>query len=109
MDSSNLKIKLFSYDYALLDLSIKKIVEIAKLSKCGIKGPIPLPTKKEVFTFCRSPFVDKISMEQFERRTHKRLIVLVDTSTDTVSLLKRLSLPKRCGNQSYSGIGKWLL
>jgi small subunit ribosomal protein S10 len=88
-----LQIKLFSYDTSLLDSSVRKIVDIAKTSNCTIKGPIPLPTKREVFTICRSPHVDKPSMEQFERRTHKRLIMLANTSAATIDSLRRLVIP----------------
>ncbi len=71
-----LRIKLFSYDQEVLGLSIKKIIVIARNNNCDIKGPIPLPTKKVIFIFCRSLHVNKPAMEQFEKRTHKRLIVL---------------------------------
>lgn len=88
-----LRIKLLSYDPDLLDKSVRKIIEIAKDSNCELKGPIPLPTKCEKFTICRSVHVNKPSMEQFERRTHKRLIVLSNTNANTISALKRLSIP----------------
>ncbi len=88
-----LRIKLFSYDQEALDLSIKKIIEIARNNDCDIKGPIPLPTKKVIFTFCRSPHVNKPAMEQFEKRTHKRLIVLENISTPILDNLKRLIIP----------------
>jgi small subunit ribosomal protein S10 len=91
--NQELRIKLFSYDHRLLDKSVKKIIEIAKNSNCGIKGPIPLPTKKEIFTICRSVHVDKPSREQFERRTHKRLIVLTKTDTQIMDALRRLIIP----------------
>ena len=73
--NQELRIRLSSYDQQLLDLSVKKIVEISKNTGAKISGPIPLPTKKEIFTILRSPHVNKSSREQFERRTHKRLIV----------------------------------
>ncbi|MDR3163496.1 MAG: 30S ribosomal protein S10 [Mycoplasmataceae bacterium] len=91
--NQELRIKLFSYDHDLLDKSVKKIVEIARNFNCGIKGPIPLPTKKEIFTICRSVHVDKPSREQFERRTHKRLIVLSKTNMQTIDALRRLVIP----------------
>jgi small subunit ribosomal protein S10 len=91
--TQELRIKLFSYDHDLLDKSVKKIVEIARNFNCGIKGPIPLPTKKEIFTICRSVHVDKPSREQFERRTHKRLIVLSKTNVQTIDALRRLIIP----------------
>ncbi|ASJ88979.1 MAG: 30S ribosomal protein S10 [Candidatus Malacoplasma girerdii] len=88
-----LRIKLLSYDPSLLDKSVKRIIEIAKDSNCELKGPIPLPTKTEKFTICRSVHVNKPSMEQFERRTHKRLIILSKTNPKTIESLKRLSIP----------------
>ncbi|MGL4768746.1 MAG: 30S ribosomal protein S10 [Mycoplasmoidaceae bacterium] len=88
-----LKIKLFSYDHRLLENSIKKIVQIADDTKASIKGPIPLPTKKEIFTICRSPHVNKPSREQFERRTHKRLLFINSQSQETIELLNKLILP----------------
>ena len=88
-----LRIKLLSYDPKLLDKSVQQIIEIAKESNSQLKGPIPLPTKIEKFTFCRSVHVNKPSMEQFERHTHKRLIILTNTSPKTIELLKRLSIP----------------
>jgi small subunit ribosomal protein S10 len=91
--NQELRIKLFSYDHRLLDKSVKKIIEIAKSFNCGIKGPIPLPTKKEIFTICRSVHVDKPSREQFERRTHKRLLVLNKTNAQTIDALRRLIIP----------------
>lgn len=91
--SKELKIKLFSYDYRLLDASIKKIIKLSETSGATVTGPIPLPTKKEVFTICRSPHVNKPAMEQFERRTHKRLLILKNTNAKTIESLKNLILP----------------
>jgi small subunit ribosomal protein S10 len=91
--NQKLKIKLFSYDHELLDKSVKKIIGVVRSSNCKINGPIPLTTKKEIFTICRSVHVDKPSREQFERRTHKRLIVLTETTPQTIDSLKRMSLP----------------
>ena len=91
--NQELRIKLLSYDPNLLDRSVKKIIEIAKESNCGLKGPIPLPTKVEKFTICRSVHVNKPSMEQFERHTHKRLIILTGTTPKTMEQLKRISIP----------------
>ncbi len=88
-----LRIKLFSYDRELLDKSLKKIIDIATNTNCKINGPIPLPTKKEVFTVCRSPHVYKPAMEQFERRTHRRLIILSGISPKTIESLKHLIIP----------------
>ena len=91
--NQELRIRLSSYDQQLLDLSVKKIVEISKNTGAKISGPIPLPTKKEIFTILRSPHVNKSSREQFERRTHKRLIILKDVNATTIDSLKRLIVP----------------
>ena len=91
--NQELRIKLVSYDHQLLDQSVKKIVEISKATNSTIKGPIPLQTKKEVFTILRSPHVNKSSREQFERRTHKRLIILENAQAETIDSLKRLVIP----------------
>ena len=90
---NEMKIKLFSYDHRLLDSSVKKIVKTSVESGAKIKGPVPLPTKKEVFTICRSPHVNKPSREQFERRTHQRLIILTNTNEKTKQNLKNVSIP----------------
>ena len=88
-----LRIKLFSYDQETLDQSTKQIIEIARNNNCDIKGPIPLPTRKEIFTFPRAPHVNKPSMEQFEIRTHKRLIVLSNINPKVMESLKHLNIP----------------
>ncbi|GAA5414493.1 30S ribosomal protein S10 [Ureaplasma sp. OM1] len=88
-----LRIKLYSYDHKLLDQSMKKIIEVAKTTGADVKGPIPLPTKTEIFTILRSPHVNKSSREQFERRTHKRLIILTNTKPETMDKLKHISMP----------------
>ena len=93
MDSRELRIKIFSYDQATLDQTCRKIIEIARNNNCDIKGPIPFPTKKEIFTICRAPHVNKPSMEQFEKRTHKRLIVLENITPVMLDILKRLDIP----------------
>lgn len=90
---NELKIKLFSYDHRLLDQSVRKIIKSSIESGAKVKGPIPLPTKKEIFTFQRSPHVNKPSMEQFERRTHQRLIILVNTNEKTRENLKNIIIP----------------
>lgn len=90
---NELKIKLFSYDHRLLDQSVRKIIKSSQESGAKVRGPIPLPTKKEIFTICRSPHVNKSSREQFERRTHQRLIILVDTNAKTRENLKNIILP----------------
>lgn len=88
-----LRIKLKSYDSRLLDRSAKKITEVVKETGSKFSGPVPLPTKKEVFTIIRSPHVDKSSREQFERRTHKRLIIIKDVQPKTIESLKRIKIP----------------
>ena len=85
-----LRIRLLSYDHRLLDESAKKIVETAKRTGATVSGPIPLPTEKEVFTIIRSPHKYKDSREQFEIRTHKRLI---DIYSPNVKLLDSIHLP----------------
>jgi small subunit ribosomal protein S10 len=87
------RIRLLSYDHRLLDESAKKIVETAKRTGATVSGPIPLPTEKEVFTIIRSPHKYKDSREQFERRTHKRLIDIVNVNPKTVDSLVHLELP----------------
>lgn len=91
--NQELKIKLESYDHRILDETVRMIVEISNSSGSEIKGPIPLPTKKEVFTILRSPHVNKSSREQFERRTHKRLLIIQKVNAKTRDSLKRLSIP----------------
>ncbi|HHW79399.1 MAG: 30S ribosomal protein S10 [Bacilli bacterium] len=88
-----LRIKLISYDHRLLDESAKKIVEAAKKSGAKVSGPIPLPTEKEIFTVIRSPHKHKDSREQFERRTHKRLIDILETTPKTMDTLIHLEIP----------------
>ena len=87
------RIRLLSYDHRLLDESAKKIVETAKRTGATVSGPIPLPTEKEVFTIIRSPHKYKDSREQFERRTHKRLIDIVNINVKTMDALVHIELP----------------
>ncbi|MFP4077622.1 MAG: 30S ribosomal protein S10 [Candidatus Izemoplasmataceae bacterium] len=93
MASQKIRIRLKSYDHRLLDQSAKKIVDTVKKTGSKISGPIPLPTEKEVFTVLRSVHVNKTSREQFERRTHKRLIDIVDPNPQTIDSLMHLDLP----------------
>lgn len=93
MANQNIRIRLKSYDHRLLDQSAKKIVDTVKKTGSKISGPIPLPTEKEVFTVLRSVHVNKTSREQFERRTHKRLIDIVDPNPQTIDSLMHLDLP----------------
>jgi small subunit ribosomal protein S10 len=88
-----IKIRLKAYDHRLLDQAAKKIVDSALRTGASVQGPIPLPTEKEIFTILRSPHVNKDSREQFERRTHKRLIQIVDPNPKTISALMDIDLP----------------
>ena len=92
MDNQNIKIRLKAFDHGVLDQSSVEIVNTAKRTGAIVKGPIPLPTNKEVFTVLRSPHVNKKSREQFEIRTHKRLIEIVDPTPQTVDALMKLDL-----------------
>ena len=93
MAASKIRIKLKAYDHAVLDQSAEKIVEIAKRTGAKVSGPIPLPTKKEVITILRAVHKYKDSREQFEIRTHKRLIDINNPSKETIDALQHLDLP----------------
>ena len=93
MDNQNIRIRLKAYDHRVLDNSTKEIVNTAKRTGARVRGPIPLPTHIERFTVNRSPHVDKKSREQFEIRTHKRLIDIVQATAKTIEALNKLSLP----------------
>ncbi|WP_459130093.1 30S ribosomal protein S10 [Guggenheimella bovis] len=93
MEGTKIRIKLKSFDHKILDQSAEKIVETAKTTGAEVSGPIPLPTKKEIITILRSPHVNKDSREQFELRTHKRLIDITSPSKKTVDSLMKLDLP----------------
>ena len=93
MATEKLRIRLKSYDHRVLDLAAKKIVETVKKTGATVNGPIPLPTEKEIFTILRSPHVNKDSREQFERRTHKRLIDIIRPTQATMDALMILDLP----------------
>ena len=93
MSADKIRIKLKAYDHKVLDQSALKIVETAKRNGAMVTGPIPLPTEKEVYTILRSPHVNKDSREQFEIRTHKRLIDIIDPTPKTVDALMHLDLP----------------
>lgn len=88
-----IRIKLKGYDYRILDQSAAAIVETARRTGAKVIGPIPLPTRKEKYTVLKSPHVDKKSREQFEVRTFKRLLDIVDPTAKTVDELKKLELP----------------
>jgi len=91
--NQKIRIKLRSYDHNLVDKSTEKIVKTVKSSGAVISGPIPLPTEKEVFTVLRSPHVNKKSREQFQLRTHKRIIEIFTPTQKTVDALSKLELP----------------
>lgn len=92
MENQRIRIRLKAYDYKLLDKSAKEIADAAKRTGASVSGPIPLPTKIEKFCVLRSPHIDKKSREQFEIRTHKRLIEIVDTSQQTMDAMGKLEL-----------------
>ncbi|MCB9310599.1 MAG: 30S ribosomal protein S10 [Lewinellaceae bacterium] len=91
--NQKIRIKLRSYDHNLVDKSTEKIVKTVKTSGAVVSGPIPLPTEKEVFTVLRSPHVNKKSREQFQLRTHKRIIEIFTPTQKTVDALSKLELP----------------
>jgi len=91
--SQKMRIKLKAFDHQLLDQSAKEIVETAKRTGAEVSGPVPLPTEKEIVTIIRAPHKYKDSREQFEMRTHKRLIDIVVLNSKTVDALMKLDLP----------------
>ncbi len=93
MDNQKIRIRLKAFDHRLLDKSVREIVDTAKRTGATIKGPIPLPTRINRFTVLRSPHVDKKSREQFEIRTHKRLMDIMEPTQTTVDALMKLDLP----------------
>ncbi|HBG45614.1 MAG TPA: 30S ribosomal protein S10 [Deltaproteobacteria bacterium] len=93
MDNQKIRIRLKAFDHRLLDKSVKEIVETARRTGAQINGPIPLPTRINRFTVLRSPHVDKKSREQFEIRTHKRLMDIMEPTQNTVDALMKLDLP----------------
>ncbi|MBN2453745.1 MAG: 30S ribosomal protein S10 [Candidatus Omnitrophica bacterium] len=92
-DLQKIRIKLMAYDHRLLDVSTEEIVDTAKRTGANIVGPIPLPTKREIFTVLRSPHVDKKSRDQFQIKTHKRILDIVNPTSKTIDALKKLDLP----------------
>jgi small subunit ribosomal protein S10 len=88
-----IRIKLKAYDYRIIDKSAKHIIETAERTGAKVVGPIPLPTEKQITTLLRSPHVNKDSREQFEIRTHKRLIDVLDPSSTTIDSLMNIDLP----------------
>jgi small subunit ribosomal protein S10 len=93
MANESIRIRLKAYDHQLIDQSAERIVETAKRTGASVSGPIPLPTKKEIVTILRATHKYKDSREQFERRTHKRLIDIQKPSAKTVEALTTLQLP----------------
>jgi small subunit ribosomal protein S10 len=93
MLNEKIRIRLKAYDYRVLDQSTAEIVETAKRTGARVAGPIPLPTVKEKYTVLKSPHVDKKSREQFEIRTHKRLMDILDPTPQTMDALMKLDLP----------------
>ena len=93
MNGQNIRIRLKAFDHRVLDASTREIVSTAKRTGAKVAGPIPLPTRIEKFCVIRSPFIDKDSQEQFEIRTHKRLIDVLEPSGNTIRSLMRLNLP----------------
>lgn len=92
-DKQKIRIRLKGYDQRVLDRATADIVETAKRTGARVVGPIPLPTRKEIYTVLRSPHVDRKSREQFEIRTHKRLMDILNPTGRTVDALKTLTLP----------------
>ncbi len=91
--AGRIRIRLKSFDHRMIDRSAADIVRTARNTGAKIVGPIPLPTKKRIFTVIRSPHIDKTSREQFEMRTHKRLIDILDHTPQTIDSLIKLDLP----------------
>jgi len=92
VDSQNIRIRLKAYDHRVLDQSTLEIVNTAKRTGAQVRGPIPLPTRIEKYTVLRSPHIDKKSREQFEIRTHKRMLDILDPTPETVDALMKLDL-----------------
>jgi len=92
MDAQNIRIRLKAFDHRVLDQSAREIVSTAKRTGARVRGPIPLPTRMEKITVLRSPHIDKKSREQFEIRTHKRMLDIVDPTPQTVDALMKLDL-----------------
>lgn len=92
MVNQKIRIKLKAYDHRILDQSVSEIVNTAKRTGARVVGPIPLPTLKNRYTVLRSPHVDKKSREQFEVRTHKRLLDILEPNSETVDALMKLDL-----------------
>ena len=93
MPKQKIRIRLKAFDHKLLDQSAEQIVEAVEATGAVVSGPVPLPTHIQKFSVIRSPFIDKDSQEQFEIRTHKRLIDIIETTSKTIDALTKLDLP----------------
>ncbi len=91
--AQQIRIRMDAYDHEALDQSSAEIVETARRTGAAVAGPVPLPTRVERYTVLRSPHIDKKSREQFEIRTHKRLILISDTTNETIDKLSKLNMP----------------
>lgn len=92
-ETVRIRIKLMAYDHRILDLSCEEIIETVKKTGAAVSGPVPLPTKREIFTVLRSPHIDKKSREQFQIKTHKRLLEIINPTAKTIDALRKLDLP----------------
>ncbi len=90
---AKIRIKLKAYDHRVLDQSASEIIETAKRTGAKVSGPIPLPSDREVYTVLRSPHIDKKSREQFQLKTHKRVLDIIEPTSKTIDALKKLDLP----------------
>lgn len=93
MPKQKIRIKLKGYDHTILDLAAQQIVNTVESTGAVVSGPVPLPTHIQKFSVIRSPFIDKDSQEQFEIRTHKRLIDIIETTSKTIDALTKMNLP----------------
>ena len=93
MDTQSIRIRLRAFDHRILDQSTGEIINTAKRTGAGVRGPVPLPTRNERFTVLRSPHVNKSAMDHFEIRTHKRLLDVVEPTPQTIDALMKLDLP----------------
>ena len=97
MVQGKIRVRLQAYDHRVIDQSAEKIVDVVVRTGAKVSGPIPLPTAHERWTVCRGPHIDKRSMEHFERRTHKRLIDILEPTAKTLDELSNLNLPAGVG------------
>ena len=99
MAKQKIRIRLKAYDHRVLDISAQQIVESAERTGAVVSGPVPLPTRIRKYTVLRSPFIDKDSRDQFEMRTHKRLIDILEPSSTTIDTLMKLQVPSGVDRQ----------